>query len=86
MVCGTLVGMGFFGALSALLDENSEDSFENKLNRALDRVEVAVQGGLEKAESGIKKIDNAAERATKAIDTVDEVSKTAEAQLKHSEE
>jgi hypothetical protein len=73
--------MGFFGALNTLLNEDSNESFEKKMGRALDRVENALQTGLDKAEQGVKQVDAAAERATAAEDKVDNVTEAAEKKI-----
>lgn len=72
--------MGFFSALDALLDENSDNSLEKKLGHALDKVEKTLGATLDKADDGVKKLeqvghaaDKAATAATKIIDKTDKV-------------
>ena len=72
--------MGFFSALDALLDENSDNSLEKKLGHALDKVEATLGATLDKADGGVKKLeqvghaaDKAAAVVTKTIDKTDEV-------------
>ena len=65
--------MGFFSALDSLLNENSDNSLEKKLGKALDKVDVALAATLDKAESGIKKVEQvgkAADRAAVATTTI----------------
>jgi flagellar hook-basal body complex protein FliE len=56
--------MGLFGALSSLLDENSENSFEKTVTRAIDRVEDTLSATLDKAEAGVAV-------ASQAVDKLD---------------
>ena len=65
--------MGFFSALNALLDESSDGSFEKKLNQALDKVEATLSMTLDKAEAGVKRVDNAGKRLEQVIDQTDQV-------------
>lgn len=74
--------MGLFGALSALLDENSDGSFEKKVNQTLDKVDSALKSGLSKAERGVAEVDRATSKASLAMDKIDNVSQIAEDKLK----
>jgi len=72
-------GMGFLSALDSLLNENSDNSLEKKLGKALDKVESTLGATLDKAESGIKavdqagkKLDHVAATVEKAIDKTDQ--------------
>lgn len=70
--------MGFFSALDSLLDEDSDNSLEKTLGKALDKVESTLGATLDKADAGVQKLeqvghaaDKAATAATKIIDTTE---------------
>jgi hypothetical protein len=63
--------MSFLTSLSSLLDESSDESFEKKMNRGLDSIEKAIGSSVDKAEHGLKKIDNASKKIVAASNTVE---------------
>jgi hypothetical protein len=60
--------MSFFTSLAKLLDEDSDQSLENQILGALDRVEQVLGTGLDKAEEGFKKVDTT---INKVVDTTE---------------
>lgn len=60
--------MGFFGALNSLLDENSDKSFEKRITGAIDRVEHALDKGVDKVDATARKAEFATEKVTEIVD------------------
>lgn len=74
--------MGFFSALNDLLDEDSDNSLENRLTKGIDGIEKMLNTTLDKTENSIKRIDNATtkleditDKTEKAINRIDDFSR-----------
>lgn len=64
--------MGLFSALNDLLDENSDNSFEKKLTRGIDKLEDTLNTTLDKAESGISQASSAVDKLDATANLVEE--------------
>jgi hypothetical protein len=71
--------MGMFDLFNNLLDENSENSLENKLLGGIDKLEQTLGQALDKAEEGITK-------AGDAFDKLENTSNLAEEKVKELSE
>lgn len=63
--------MGFFDTVMSLLDENSDDAFEKKMNKALDSIEHTLGAGMDKAESGLKKVTDTGKKVVSVSEAVE---------------
>ena len=70
--------MGFLKTLTSLLEENSNESIEKKLTKAIDKVEHTLNSTAQKAEVSIRRVDTAGQRLAVATERVESVNEKAE--------
>jgi hypothetical protein len=70
--------MGLFNTFMSLIEEGSDNTFEKKMNAALDKIEHTIGATVDKAETNIKKIDTVRQKAEASGKFVERITKIAE--------